>query len=127
MPTSGYSFAPPREMRASSRKIGTMARPNRVRASSSIVPSPSQPATRIAPIRYQARYRGSLQPMAPPRNSVPADNAYQSMPIAHTSWYGRRRSRHWSIRKMKNTNDRTDDDRGRTTFGSTGDYSSAAG
>src|SRR5690242_17372410 len=40
--------------------------------------------------------------------------------MAQIAWYGRRRSRHWSTRNAKNTNDRSDDVSGRMTFGSTG-------
>src|SRR5438445_6797617 len=38
--------------------------------------------------------------------------------MAQISWYGRRRSRHWSIRNAAKMKLRTDDESGRTTFGS---------
>src|SRR6188474_1272191 len=51
--------------------------------------------------------------MAAPRNSLPALMPNQSMPTAQISWYGRRRSRHWSISTSAKTNARTDDASGR--------------
>src|SRR3989304_6986490 len=115
-PGESYLAHESRVKRPASPSESAKAYPKRVLASRNTVPRPSQPATQMAPIRYHARYSGSLQPMALPRNSVPADRAYHSIPTAQINWYGRRRSSHWSRRKAQKMNDRTDDKSGRSTL-----------